>query len=243
MDCRETLGWLTSEEDPPKKFDANLFVATVHAMFNLASSTRTGFVWPVRAMLRYLLLRRDPTTNHFIKLDHPADLRDAAPETYNVIRNCSCSALECKLDGKQTSVYPVLLMIQEMAHNVNRRWVIEEEWALHPLSLWVFTEDLHTELIETKRACMRLWKLHKANAIGSLNDEFLHDKLDYSRVYAQHLEFLAGTKIKTGQLVSEMNYLCLFGSLLRAVRMGIYDEVKGDLASELAWLRTETMSI
>ena len=242
MDCRETLDWIVGEGEAPAKFDSNLFVATVHAMYSWASAD-DGRNWPVRAMLRYLLLRRDPTTNHSVELDYPDRLREAAPDTYATVRSCSCSALERRLNGEQAKPHSVLLMIQEMAKNVNRRWVIAEEWALIPLSLWVFTEDIKTDLIETKRACLALWKKHRSTATGSVNDEFLHDKLDYSRAYAQHLEFLAETTIDTEQLVSEMNYLCMFGALLRAVRMGLYDEVKVDLANELAWLRTETMSI
>lgn len=242
MNCREVLNWIDGSVDAPAKIDANLFVATVHAMFSRAA-TATEDSWPVRSMLRYLLLRRDPTTNRLVELDFQCHLRSEEPERYSLVRSSCFRTIEARLNDEQCSVFPLLLWLQDAAKNVGRPWVIEEELSLLPLSLWLFMGNLSVKHLSTKRACLNMWKIHKSHVFGSVNDEFLHDKLDYIRKIALHLEFLVSTSLTTQEIVGEMNYLCWFCSLLRSVRMGLYDEVKEDLASELTWLRTETMSI
>ena len=243
MDCRETIDELLAQvPSKPAKLDTKLFVTTVHAICQGATTT-DGEIWPVRGLLRYLLLRRDPTTDARFELDFKEDIRGGFSERFEHLREASYDALERRLGMTDSAKpFPILQWIWDLGDGAGSRWSTLEETTLLPLFLWAFTGNMRTNTILTKRACLRIYKRHLSTSIGDVNSEFLQDKLDITRWYSNLLRQLLDTNLTTDKVVEEMNYAGIFVSLVRAVRMKLFQEVDIDLKSEVAWLIAETMS-
>lgn len=243
-DAETVCGWLVDNvtirpEGPP---DPYYFGSVVHTMFSASPNLDEQYS-PIHGLLRYLLLRRDPITFETIPFRMLVNVyKIQPPEEYNHLMESCRRSVENKLEGKPYSVFPVLLLVQNIRKYLSEKWLNREELALMPLYLLALCGRLKTDVLQTKRECI---KLHRKSAMKSPDEmryEYAGDSLSYATSLSLYLKDLFRLGYSTDEVLQEVTYLGMYQALVRASRTGLIKGIREDLQSETSWLLTEAMS-
>ena len=241
--AEDVYGWLVDPtRGPSRPLDPIYFGSVVHSAFK--NSPRLGTKYsPIHGLLRYLLLRRDPITDEHIDYQYASKLLTShTPEDYtHLVRLCR-NAVANKLEGREASPYPLLFWVQNLKGYVTKDWSNKEDIALIPFYLFVMSGELKTELLQTKRACYRLFRRHSGQPTDSEKAEYMGDKLHYTQALVDHLTAMLNSGLPTPLIVQELAYLGMYQALIRAARLNLVRELKEDLETETTWLLAEAMS-
>ena len=241
----EMLEWLKDPTLMPKDHrDSSAFVSAVTAIFSLANALDDdcilGTLNCALKTLRYLLLRRLPSTDELVPYDHSVPASTVVPEKVIALRNSIGTMNERYLNGdKAANPYPTMMLLTELGAGKSHSWSFGGELPLLLISTWLYTREVRCSDVCTYGACLRLYHRHKLTAPdATIADEFTSDRLGCSAWIASEIDRLCGQRYSKREILREVSYLGCFAALVIACRMQGSGPLQQVLENEVAWLQT-----
>lgn len=242
----ETLEWLKDPTLMPKfRRDSSAFVSAVTAIFSLDDSRQqdddiNGYV---REVLRYLLLRRLPSTDELVEYEHPPPASVEIPERVEMLRSAIGRVNEKLLFNRRVvaNPFPTMILLTDLGTGKKCDWSYGGELPILLISTWLFTRDIRSYDACTQHACLRLYSKHKLTVPDNrIADEFTSDRLSCAAWIAGEIDRLCGQRYPTNEILREVSYLGCFASLVIASRMQGSGPLQNFLLNEVKWLQTAT---
>lgn len=242
----ETLEWLKDPTLMPKADkDSSAFVSAVTAIFSLDDAVveRPDIEDYARSVLRYLLLRRLPSTDEFVEYEHPPPSSVKIPERVEMLRSAVERVNEKILFNRKAVVnpFPTMILLTDLGSGRKHDWSYGGELPILLVSTWLFTRDIRSMDMCTKHSCLRLYSRHKLTVPDRrIADEFTSDRLSCASWIAGEIDRLCGQQYSNNEILREVSYLGCFASLVIASRMQGSGPLQTFLDNEVKWLQTAT---
>lgn len=243
----ETLEWLKDPTLMPKRHrDSSAFVSAVTAIFSLANAgkeERTYISDYARSVLRYLLLRRIPSTDEPVEYEHPPPSSVEIPERVKMLRGSIGRINEKIIFDSKAAVnpYPTMILLTDLGSRKPNGWSYGGELPILLISTWLFTREVKSDDMCTYHACLRLYSRNKLTVPDSrIADEFISDRLSCASWIAGEIDRLCGQGYPRNEILREVSYLGCFASLVIASRMQGSGPLQNFLHNEVKWLQTAT---
>lgn len=242
----ETFEWLKDPTLMPKtERDSSAFVSVVTAVFSLDDDVveRPDIEDYARAVLRYLLLRRMPSTDEFVEYEHPPPSSVKIPERVEMLRRAIRRVNEKLLFNRKAvaNPFPTMILLTDLGSGGKHDWSYGGELPVLLISMWLFTRDIRSVDMCTKHACLRLYSKHKLTVPDKrIADEFTSDRLSCASWIAGEIDRLCGQWYSSNEILREVSYLGCFASLVIASRMQGSGPLQTFLNNEVKWLQTAT---
>lgn len=242
----ETLEWLKDPTLMPKSHrDSSAFVSAVTAIFSLdASDQQDDYIKDyARDVLRYLLLRRLPSTDELVEYEHPPPSSVEIPERVEMLRGAIGRVNEKLLFNRKAAAnpFPTMILLTDLGTGKKCDWSYGGELPILLISTWLLTRDIRSCDVCTQNACLSLYSKHKLTAPDRrIADEFTSDRLSCAAWIAGEIDRLCGQRYSTNEILREVSYLGCFASLVIASRMQGSGPLQNFLLNEVKWLQTAT---